>query len=105
MLDAWTPARHIFNDLWPLWPAGEEGVSVVRFRIPGKWERRVRLFRRQRGAGWMISNPAPMAMQVEADDACPLGRGPVVWLDEIASSYSSSYLDGTEFDGLEWRYV
>lgn len=76
-------------------------VHTVLMRIPGKWERRVRCWAAESKPGHMVSSRGEPAMQVEAHDGCPLDRGPVVYLSDIA--YYSSDFDESELSGLEWR--
>lgn len=90
------------------WPAQGEPARSVLFRVPGKWERRVLLWRATRvkdlGSHFLPSIREGMeAMQTEPDDGCPLERGPVVWLRDLVSE--AWLFDQSDLAGLEWRPI
>lgn len=86
------------------WPAEGDSPRTIWLRVPGKWERRVRVWRQTMKYPWdggVFSTLGCEALCVEDDDGCPLSRGPVMLLRDFVPS--GEYLERTELAGLEWR--
>ncbi len=97
--EGWTPGLPDVRDEY-----GKVGATVWEgwLRVRGKWERRVRIFRRvHRGPGWMdCLSPGWLVIQTKAPDGCPLEDGPRYFAEEERHTYDDGDLAGVEWAPL-----